>query len=77
MSAFLVMISTGPLHSYRNKHTAQFFGRGHVAGIDIKVVCGVCALCSWPGLLPAIATYSDTEERTVQILLQPDGREDE
>ena len=22
---------------YRSKHQAQFFGRGHVAGIDIKV----------------------------------------
>ena len=25
-----------PLYRYKNRHQAQFFGRGHIAGIDIR-----------------------------------------
>ena len=41
---------------YRERHNVQFFGRGHIAGIDIKVSCFIifCILfllspCSCPG----------------------------
>lgn len=30
---------------YRSKHQAQFFGRGHIAGIDIKVIESFCWVC--------------------------------
>jgi len=32
---------------YKDKHHVQFFGRGHVAGIDIKVRCSKCRVFSF------------------------------
>ena len=37
VSLLPVYVLDCPRYRYRSKHQAQFFGRGHIAGIDIKV----------------------------------------
>ena len=42
-NVFIISLS---LHNrYRSKHQAQFFGRGHIAGVDIKVMVQAKGMC--------------------------------
>ena len=72
-----MLYSTQPLqlHSpppvrYKERHQAQFFGRGNLAGIDIKVSVVVVSIQE---AVSCFVPFPDPEEGAVQVLHGSDG----